>query len=336
MHVEDGGGADGEQPVRVVERAGGQQVVGLALGHGEDDGVGAERLAGDVDGPAGVAVGADGGDAGAGLGADARGVECLAGEPVVQVAERHPGPADVGGAGVGEQAGLEDHRGERQRGVARDGVEGGDPDEVPQCLDGARGLAVGGEPAAEVLLVQGGIAEVEALQGERGAAHPGPVGERQVGVRGEAAAEVEGHRQRVAPQPSQPPSLGTVRVDHGDVEAVLQRRQAGSPDAVEEPAVGGAAAQVDVLAVVDGEVAAPEGEGESAQAGPPFEEGDAHAGVGEGEGGGGAGQSAADHDGVASRRDRAVRVRGPRGACAVAHAPSPVCRARQVRGRPSR
>lgn len=69
VHVEDGGGVDAEQPVRVVEGARGQQGVRLVLGHGEDDGVGAERLAGDVDAPAAVTVGAHGADAGAGLGA---------------------------------------------------------------------------------------------------------------------------------------------------------------------------------------------------------------------------------------------------------------------------
>ena len=50
----------------------------------------------------------------------------------VQLAERHPRPADVGGAGGGEQPGAEDRRGQRQRRAGGRGVERGDADEVPQ------------------------------------------------------------------------------------------------------------------------------------------------------------------------------------------------------------
>lgn len=131
-------------------------------------------------------------------------------------------------------------------------------------------------------------------------------------VRGEAAPQMQGHRQRVAPQSAEPSSLGLVDVEYGHVETILQRRQRCPLDPVEEPAVGGAAAQIDVLSVVYGQFAALEGEGEPAEAGPAFEQGDTDTRVGESERGGDAGEPAADHDGV------------PPGLMAVGHrAPSP-------------
>ena len=54
MDVEDRRGADVEQPVGVVERAVGQQGVGLALRYGEHDGVRLEPLTVHVDVPAAV------------------------------------------------------------------------------------------------------------------------------------------------------------------------------------------------------------------------------------------------------------------------------------------
>ena len=122
--------------------------------------------------------------------------------------------------------------------------------------------------------------------------------------------QMQRHGQRVAAQPAEPPALGPRHVEHGHVEPVLQRRQRRALDAVEEPAVGGAAAQVDVLAVVDGQFAALEGEGEPAEARPAFEQGDAHSGVGERERGGDTGEPAADHDGGrAPGRPRTCPVR---------------------------
>lgn len=63
MHVEDGSGADLEEPLGGVEGAGRQQFVRLALGYGEDDRVGLDALAGNLDAPATVLHGRDGGDA---------------------------------------------------------------------------------------------------------------------------------------------------------------------------------------------------------------------------------------------------------------------------------
>lgn len=238
----------------------------------------------------------------------------------MQFAQRDMGPADVGRSRVGQQTGLEHHRGEPQRTLARDRVEGGDPDQVPQGLDGTRRLAVGGQPAAEVLGVQGRIGEVETLERERGTPDGGALGEREVRIGGQAAPQMQGHGQRVAPQSAEPPALGLGEVHDGHVQAVLQRCQRRALDPVEEPAVGGAATQVHMLAVVDGQFAALEGEGEAAQPGPAFEEGDADARVGEGERRGDAGEAAADHDGAACRALGGALSRC--GACAVAHGAS--------------
>ena len=110
-----------QQPVLAVQGAVGQQTVGLALRYGEHDGVGGEllpavRAALHRDLPA-VVTARDGGGAGAQLDPDTGLVQRGAGEGVVDVAERDAGPADVGGAGVGEQPGLEDLGGQAQRGV---------------------------------------------------------------------------------------------------------------------------------------------------------------------------------------------------------------------------
>src|SRR5690606_37546069 len=62
VEVEDRGGADAEQPLRVPERSVRQQLVRLALRYGEDHRVGAEGLAGNLDAPAPVLLRGDGGD----------------------------------------------------------------------------------------------------------------------------------------------------------------------------------------------------------------------------------------------------------------------------------
>lgn len=161
-----------------------------------------------LDGPAAVLRAGDGGRSGAQLGAYSGGVECLAGQRVVDVAERHARPADVGGAGLGQESGLEHLRREGQRGVRRGGVERGDADQVPEGLDGARRLAVPGEPAAEVDGVERGVVRVQAAQRQCGASDARPLAEREMRVAHESGGEVERHRQRVAAQPSQPGPAG--------------------------------------------------------------------------------------------------------------------------------
>ena len=186
----------------------------------------------------------------------------------MQFAERGAGPADVGGARLGEQPGLEDHRGQAQRGVPGGGVEGGHAHQVPQRLDGARRLAVAAQPAREVLRVQRRVQRVEPPQGERGAAHQGALGEREVRVGGEARGQVQRHRQGGAAQPAEPPPGPRGGVHHGYVQPPLERGERGGADPVQEPLVGGAAAQVDVLAVVDGQLTGGE-ERRNEKASPP-------------------------------------------------------------------
>lgn len=91
----------------------------------------------------------------------------------------------------------------------------------------------------------------------------------------------------------------------------------GALDPVEEPAVSRAAAQVDVLAVVDGEVAATEGEGEAAEPGAPFQEGHVEPRVGEPQRRGDAGEAAADDHGTGGPRAPAGHARSLRRVAAV-------------------
>lgn len=123
--------------------------------------------------------------------------------------------------------------------------------------------------------------------------------------------QMQRHGQGVAAQPSDARPVAA-DVQYGYVEPVLYGGEGGAVDAVEEPAVGRAAAQVHVLAVVDGQLVAGEGEGETAEARAALDEGHAHSGVGELERGGDTGDAAADDDRVARRRNSGCR-----------HAPSP-------------
>ncbi len=134
---------DLQEPSGVLEGAARQQAVGLAGRYGQDDGVGLERpraarALGEGDLPAAVLPALQGGRPGAGEDLDARLLQCAAGQGVVELAERDAGPSDVGGARPGEQSGAQHHGGQGQRDVVGAGVEGGDTDEVPQCLYGAR------------------------------------------------------------------------------------------------------------------------------------------------------------------------------------------------------
>ena len=83
--------------------------------------------------------------------------------------------------------------------------------------------------------------------------------------------------------------------EHGDVEPVLERGVGGHAELVQQAAVGGAAAEVDVLAGVDDQAVAGEGAGRPAEPGPGLEQGDRRARLGERDRGGDPGQAAADH-----------------------------------------
>src|SRR5579862_9548986 len=91
------------------------------------------------------------------------------------------------------------------------------------------------------------------------------------------------------------PSAALARGEHGDVEAALDRGVVGHAELVEQAAVGAAAAEVDVLARVDGEGVAGEGAGRTAQPGPGLEQGNLRARLGERDRRGDPGQAAADY-----------------------------------------
>ena len=219
----------------------------------------------------------------------------------MQVPERRGGVADVGGVGLVEQAGPEDGRGQGEAGVVRAQVEGGRAHDVEQGRERQVVLAVPPQEPAQGLGVERGVRGVEALQGERAAHGPKPGRGRQHGVAQQGGREV---RRRGQPRPPQP-RLGAGRDgalvrarDDRDVEAALQRGRGGGVDPVEEPAVGRAAPQEDVLAVVDGELAAAERERLATQPRTRLEQRHGLAGVGQSQRGGGAGQTTAHHDDV--------------------------------------
>jgi hypothetical protein len=131
---------------------------------------------------------------------------------------------------------------------------------------------------------------------------------------------MQGNGQRAAADSAEAPPGFRLGVENGHVETILQWRERGPVDAVEEPAVCGAAAQIHMLSVVHGELAALEGEGEPAEPWSAFEQGDPHPGVRQCERGRDSGQPAADHYGAGPFR----AARGLRGLRLLAHrAPSP-------------
>ena len=147
----------------------------------------------------------------------------------VQSLQRHPRPADVGGAAVGEQPDLEHHRGQRQRGVVGPGVQGRDAHQVPQRVDGARVLALAAQPGAEAHRVDGRVGAVHLAHGQRGPDEAQPLGRGERAVPQQGGAEVQRRRQAGAAQTCRPPGQRA----HRDVQPVLEvhllrRRPAGS------------------------------------------------------------------------------------------------------------
>lgn len=122
-----------------------------------------------------------------------------------------------------------------------------------------------GEPLAEVPVVEGRVVEIERFERQCGTADLGALRERQMLIGRQAAREMQRYGQRAAADSAEPPPGFRLGVENGHVETILQGRERGPLDAVEEPPVGGAAAQIHVLSVVHGEFAALEGEGEPAE-----------------------------------------------------------------------
>ena len=280
------------------QRPGGQQRGDAVVGHGDDDGVGVEPLAVDHHGlddarTAVAAIRLDAVDARAGAVPGRRAPRARArGGLGVQLRQRHPRPSDVGGGRVGQEAGLEDHRGERERGLVGVDVERRERDQVPQPSRSRRATARRRQPLAEGDRVERGIGWVEPLERERGAAQPDPVPHREMRVPEERPAEVQRRRERVAAEVRDP----ATRRDHGDVEPVLQHDPIGRPDPVEEAAVGRAATQEHVLTVVEVQTVVVEGPRGAAEPRPALEQRHLGAAVGAGERGGEPGEPTADDD----------------------------------------
>ena len=82
----------------------------------------------------------------------------------VELGERHPRVAEIGGAPFGEQAGSEDLHGQGQRGLGGIEVQRWERDQVPQGLDRRGGLPVLREPRAERAPVEPRIVRIQAGQ----------------------------------------------------------------------------------------------------------------------------------------------------------------------------
>ena len=224
----------------------------------------------------------------------------------VQVGERHACVAHVARVGARQQPGLEDHRGERKRGLSGGQVERGQGDQVPEGVHRRRTLAPLLEPVAEAHVVECPVLEIEAREGERHAHGAQPLGGRQEGVGGKRGRQMQGGLQAVAAELP----TGAVRGQHRDREPLLQHRVALHAEPAQQRPVVGAAAQEDVLAVVHLEVAALERVGGAAEPRAHLQQRDPHAGICQVEGGRDAGQAAAHHDrGAAAHAAASIRLR---------------------------
>ncbi len=156
----------------------------------------------------------------------------------------------------------------------------------------ARPLTVLAQEGGERLRVERRVGEVGPAQ--RGECPPESqtVGEGEVVVADEAAGEVERGGKTVAAQPRD----FCAGSEDRELQAVLQAHRAGGADAVEERAVRGAAAQEDVLAVVEPQAPPPERPGGTTEAAAALEERHGCALVGEREGRAQPGEAAAHHD----------------------------------------
>ena len=168
-------------------------------------------------------------------------------------------------------------------------------------------------------VVERAVGRVEQPEGERAADDACPVGGREQPVARERRAEVRrcGH----AGHSAQPRPL-SVGAQHRDVQSRLQVRHRLGVETGQQPPVSRTAAQEDVLAVVDRESVAFEGESRTAEPGAAFEQHDLAAGVGEAQCGGDAGQAATDDDRTVVRHvaSRPGRVRAARPAASAGSA----------------
>src|SRR5262249_8314757 len=151
---------------------------------------------------------------------------------------------------------------------------------VPEAVDGGVALALLGEPVAEAARVERWVGELETRQASRGPRRPQAGRERERSEAQQARRAVRRARQAGAPGPG---GAAAGRRD-GERQAIVKPRAILDAEPAQEAAVGVAAAQEDVLPVVDLEALVSSRPGGAAQADARLEERDARAGVGAGDG----------------------------------------------------
>ena len=206
--------------------------------------------------------------------------------------------ADVPGVCRGQQPGLENERAEGERGLRRREVQRGQRDQVPQRAYGIGALAVAREPVAEgrrLILGVGARAagSVQTHESDGGTRGSQALSHGQVPIARQRPREVQRRRQRAAPQHDRSRS----RLQHRYLQARLQPDELVAAEPAKQRAIGEAAAQEDVLAVVHLEAVALEGVGRAPQPAPDLDHGRTRAGGGAVERGGDASEASADdHD----------------------------------------
>ena len=181
VHVDDGRRAQAG-PARdglLGQRARRDQRRGLLVRDGQDHRVGGDRLAlRQRDAVAAAGAGSMAGNLGAQHDPAAELGQQGRARVAVQFAQRQRGDADVGRVVLAEQAGLDHHGGQRQRGVVAGDVQRRDGEQVPQRPAGPLALPPPGEPVAEALRVRRRVGRVDEAHRQRGASHRGPFGTR--------------------------------------------------------------------------------------------------------------------------------------------------------------
>jgi hypothetical protein len=222
----------------------------------------------------------------------------------VELRERDVRVTDVCGVALGEEAHLEDGAGKRERGLGGRQVDRREREQVPEPVDRVRRLVALGQPVSERAAIDVFAVEVEVREPQPGGRRSRALARSQSGEAGKRAAQMERSGQRAATEVEDAPA----GADERDREPVLEHDVARDADAGEEVAVGGAAAEEDVLAVVEPEPVTLDREGRAAEPRAGFEERHLRPALGALERSGEAGEPASDHD-HASHAPPAVRLR---------------------------
>ncbi len=214
---------------------------------------------------------------------------------------------------VAQQAGLEDVGGLGRADAVADVVAGGQDDQVPEALDGPLRLPVRAQPVAEAAAVQAPARGVgHAQQGQRRASQRQPLAAAEVREAQHRPGQVQRRGQRTG-QRGDRPRHARRRVEHRHAQPRLKLDVVPEPQPLDQGDVGRAAAQEDVLAVVELRAAAGVGEGErlAADEGAPLDEGGGQPRLGQVERAGQARQSTPHDDGAPAQRGRRLGFAPP-------------------------